>query len=177
MVKRIHNLPDEHHFALALLATNAAQLDVHITVLIATLLEREVKTAKFLLSNLSSDRLVGLLNALLDDTFPREKNRVRVLIAQIRQLRNERNRMVHDIWQMSEDGLIFHTPIHPFRERNRQIKSAKDVERIAERFFDCSVELAAFQIKWIETTEQARQTKKSFELLSKNHRKHPSSIK
>jgi hypothetical protein len=145
MVGRVPFLTDDHHFALAMVASRAAQLDHHIEHAIASLMIRQPRASKALLKSLGADRLIDVLEALFKDAIPEEEDRASKLISRIKSLRSARNDLLHQIWGEAEDGIPFHTSIRPFREQTRASKTAEGIEGIAKAMLECTTEVVKWQ--------------------------------
>ncbi|MCH8999509.1 MAG: hypothetical protein IID48_14780 [Proteobacteria bacterium] len=143
MVEKLPYLPDEHHYAIAAVAARAAQLDHHIEHAISCCLIDHPKTAEFALKNLSADRVVGLLKAVLLDMPPRNPEKIEDLISKIMKLRSERNELLHWLWGKSDEAdKAAYSSIRPFREKQTKEKTAAEIQEIAEGMLACAVALA-----------------------------------
>lgn len=98
MPKKLPFLPDEHHYAIAHVATRAAQLDYAIEYAVNAQMRSHIETAEHLIKRLDTNRLVELLDALLRDNFPARLSEIEKLIEDIKTARAERNEILHWIW-------------------------------------------------------------------------------
>lgn len=145
MVDKLPFLPDEHHFAIASVATRSAQLDHHIEHLIYMALARSQRTAEFALKNLGADRLVNFLKAVLIDAAPESEPEIAAIVAAINRVRGERNDIMHWIWGKSDEPeRAVHASIRPFREHQQKTKTALEIQQIANDLLECTRAL----IKW-----------------------------
>src|SRR4051812_48546670 len=103
MIEKLPFLPDEHHYAIAHVAARSSQMEHHIEHLVNAAFAGQPETAEFLLKNLGTDRMVGLLKAALLDKFPQSREQIERLCAEIGRLRTLRNNLLHWIWGKSED--------------------------------------------------------------------------
>lgn len=145
MVEKLPFLPDEHHYAIAAVATRSSQMEHHIehTIYIAFLLQNN--TAEFLLKNLGADRIVGLLRAKMLDMMPNEEEKITKLFSEIKRVRNERNEIMHWIWGKTEDPQTAqHATIRPYRKQIEKTKSAEDIQKIADDMLNVSKAL----VRW-----------------------------
>ncbi|MFH1805370.1 MAG: hypothetical protein ABID63_10835 [Pseudomonadota bacterium] len=133
MVKKFPHLSDDFHFAIANVAAHSSRLEYHIERTIHKTLSDKPKTAEYLLKNISSDRLVGLLKSLLVDIFPGEKPQIDRLISLIKAARKERNDVFHNTWIT---GATPETSINvssrPFREFRHKEMKPEQVQQIAD---------------------------------------------
>jgi hypothetical protein len=143
MVDKLPFLPDEHHYAIAAVATRSAQLDHSIEVTLYLALLKSPRTAEFLLKNLSQDRIVDLLSAVLTDAVPKSATAIDALIAEIKNVRKERNEILHWLWGKSEGDLqtAVHTTFRPFREERTTSKTAADIQSVADRALEAVKQL------------------------------------
>jgi hypothetical protein len=96
--KKLPFLPDEHHYAIAHVATRAAQLDHAIELCVSAQMGSHRKAAEHLIKNLDTHRLVDLLRVLLQDNFPTRVSEIETLIQEIKAARAERNEVLHWLW-------------------------------------------------------------------------------
>ncbi|MCH9053813.1 MAG: hypothetical protein IIA72_22630 [Proteobacteria bacterium] len=133
MPTKLPHITDDHHFAIANVAGRAAQMDVHIEKTIAAGLSQQPKTAEFMLKNLGTDRIVGLLKAMFLDTFPGKAEQIDALIKTILELKADRNGILHWTWipgQRPETSIS--ATARPFREFRYNELSADQVQEIAD---------------------------------------------
>jgi hypothetical protein len=146
MVDKLPFLPDEHHFAIAAVATRSAQLDHHIEFVINLAFLDRQHAAKFILKNLNGERMVGLLGAALHDVVPTHGESIDSLIAEINRRRGERNEILHWLWGKSDGdpGSAIHATIRPFRESRSSTKTAGQIQAVA----DAMLEIIRTLLKW-----------------------------
>lgn len=144
--KLITDLPVKHQIAIASIATEAARLEYHIEHTIHLALYDQRTTAEYLLKSLAGDRLVGLLKALLLDAVPEEKQKVDNLIAEIRELKLDRNTILHwtSIRTEKPDEIIF-ASVRPFREFQCALRTAPDILAVSSRLESASRALMEWQ--------------------------------
>ena len=136
MPTKLPHITDDHHFAIANVAGRAAQMDVQIEKTIAAGLMRQPKTAKYLLKNLGADRIVGLLKAMLLDTFPEEADQIDALNKTILELKADRNGILHWTWIPGrKPGTSISATARPFREFRYNEMSAGQIQVIADDMF------------------------------------------
>lgn len=146
MTTKLPFLSDEHHYALANVAARASQLDHHIEYAISLTLSEQPKIAEYLLKNLSPDRIVGLLRAVLLDTLPDHETQIESLVAEIRRVRSERNDLLHWIWGKAEsEDTAIQAAARPFRERRIVKRKASEIQKIADDMLQLATTLAAWQ--------------------------------
>ena len=133
MPTKLPHITDDHHFAIANVAGRAAQMDVQIEKTIVAGLRQQPKTAEYLLKNLGADRIVGLLETMLLDTFPEENDQIDALIKTIRELKVDRNGILHWTWipGMKPETSISATA-RPFREFRYNELRADQIQAIAD---------------------------------------------
>ncbi len=120
-------------------------MEHHIEHAVNSAFRGEPETAEFLLKNLPTDRIVGLLKARLTDQYPNAKEEVSKLTAEIARLRTERNNILHWIWGKAEDPtMAVHASIRPFREDRMRYLTATDIQKIADDMLVVSRAL----VKW-----------------------------
>jgi len=78
--KKLPFLPDEHHYAIAHVATRAAQLDHAIEFCVDAQMGSHREAAEYLIKSLDTPRLIGLLRVLLQDNFPTRVSEIEALI-------------------------------------------------------------------------------------------------
>jgi hypothetical protein len=147
MPKKLPFLPDEHHYAIAHVATRAAQLDHVIEFCVDTQMGSHKKAAEYLIKRLDPNRLVDLLDALLRDNFPTRFSEIEALIEQIKNARAERNEIVHWLWGKDADptkAKLGSLRIH--REQQVKIKTAEELYALADRLLAAVLALAQFEV-------------------------------
>ncbi len=153
MVKKFPHLSDDFHFAIANVAAYSSRLEYHIERTIHKALADKPETAEYLLKNTGSDRLVGLLKALLLDAFPEEVDQVERLISLIKSARKERNAVFHNTWIT---GATPETSIsvssRPFREFRHKEMKPEQVQEIADDLHQAARAL----LEWQEYLVRAR---------------------
>jgi hypothetical protein len=153
MIPKLPFLPEAHHFAIAAVAIRSAQLDHQIPIIVAGLLgPARNHTAQFLLKgNLSPDRLVLLLQALLRDEFPDEAEAIDGAIAEIRRVRNERNRILHWVWGKSDApdvAVLAKLPV--FGEHLFEDKTAAEIQAVADDLLKVMSALESWHHRWLD---------------------------
>ena len=104
------------------------------------------KTAEFLLKNLGSDRVVGVLKSILLDVAPEEEPRITNLIKTIVDLRTERNKILHWTWSKGlEDDEAISASARPFREFHYSSKKARQIQQSADEMANVSHALMEWQ--------------------------------
>jgi hypothetical protein len=142
MITKLPFLPDAHHYAIAHVATRAAQLDHMIEAAIQALLFDKPETAKYLLYNLGDSRQIGLLKSLLLDRLELDLTQATALIAAITKARKERHEVIHWLWGKADDPeMARNVTLRPFREEQIKTRSAQDIQDIAEAMLKASTEL------------------------------------
>jgi hypothetical protein len=137
MVSKLPFLPDEFHFAIASVAARAAQLDHHIEQAISQALMDRCQTSRFLLSNVSPDRLVDLLRCLLVDVLPLEEVHIKSLFEKIKQARQSRNEIMHWLWAQTDDpNRITMARIRPHEATKTVKKTVAQIQSIADSMLD-----------------------------------------
>ena len=148
MADKLPFLSDDHHYAIAAIATRAAQLDATIEVSIAGLLVKCPRTAAFILKGMNGDKYVGLLEEMLSemsdlahaDVVPR-------VFETIRKLRTDRNEILHWLHGASEDPTkSSYASLRPHREERRKSKTAKEMFDIAQGLLEMTMVVSALSI-------------------------------
>src|SRR5262245_5376417 len=123
MPKKLPFLPDEHHYAIAHVATRAAQLDYAIEYCVSA----QMRSHKHLIKRLDVNRLVDLLGPLLRDNFPTRLSEIEKLIEDIKAARAERNEVLHWIWGQADDPGTATLKSHRiYREKQTRTKTANE---------------------------------------------------
>jgi hypothetical protein len=145
MPSKLPFLPDEHHYAIAHVATRAAQLDHTIELSVCVQMRSHQKAAEYIIKGTDTNRLVGLLNALLRDNFPDRLSEIEALITEIKTTRGERNEILHWIWGKGEDDTT--AKLHSLRIHRKQdvkTKTAEELYALANRLLQAVLSLAHF---------------------------------
>jgi hypothetical protein len=134
MPSKLPFLPDDHHYAIAHVATRAAQLDHTIELSVDVQMRSHKKAAEYIIKGTDTNRLVGLLDALLRDNFPDRLPEIDALITEIKTIRNERNEILHWIWGKGEAETA--AKLHSLRIHRKQdvkTKTAEELYALANR--------------------------------------------
>jgi hypothetical protein len=162
MADKLPFLSDEFHFAIASVAARSAQMEHHIELAIAQLLQGKDNTARFVLKNLGQDRIVKFYQALLLDEFPEDKEAIDALISLVEDLRRERNEILHWLWGKTDDAsTAVNATLRPFRDEKRKYRTAADIGLIA----DGMLSAVGYMTRWMELYNQ-RNTKSWLQKLS-----------
>jgi hypothetical protein len=136
MPKKLPFLSDEHHYAIAHVATRAAQLDWMIEFCVNTqMMVSHGRAAEYLIKSLDTNRLVDLLRVLLLDNFPTQASEIEALIQEIKAARTERNEVLHWIWGPDpEDPTRARLGSQRvYREEKFKTKTAEELYALADR--------------------------------------------
>lgn len=161
MVNKLPFLPDEHHYAIAAVATRAAQLDSHIELSIMKICTHAglVESCKFILNNMNGDRYVGLLRALLRERLPKQRAEIDAGFTEITQLRTERNEILHWLYGKAEGpNKSLATYIRPFRERKEKSQTAGEIQAVANGFLAYVKTIADWTDMALETLKSQPQS-------------------
>jgi hypothetical protein len=145
MPNKLPFLPDEHHYAIAHVATRAAQLDHQIEFSVDAQMRSYRKAAEYIIKGSDTNRLVGLLDALLRDNFPSRISEIDALMQDIKAARQERNEILHWLWSKGEDDAtakLGSLRIH--RDPNIKTKTAEEVYALADRLLRAVLSLHHF---------------------------------
>jgi hypothetical protein len=148
MPEKLAFLSDDHHYAIAAVATRAAQLDAHIEMAIARVLEGKGfrNSAEHILKNMNGDRYVGLLRNMFIDCLPDRQQQIEDAFAQIAALRTERNEILHWLYGKSDDAaLAISAHVRPYRERKERSKTAKQIQETANSLLELAVLISEWQ--------------------------------
>ena len=133
MPTKLPHITDDHHFAIANVATRSSQLEIHIEKTIEVGLNNQPKIAEYLLKSLNTDRVTGLLKAMLLDAAPEEEQQIDNLIKTIAGIRTERNEILHWSWIPGlKPGESISATSRPFRKFRYVERSAEQVQKIAD---------------------------------------------
>lgn len=144
-------LPDDHHYAIAHVATRAAQLDHAIEYSIDTQLFPRRETGKFLVRNIDTNRLVSLLHAILLENFPEKADMVNAMMKDIVNARKERNEILHWLWGKGDDDTeARHGSMRPHREEMSKTKTARQIYDVAALMLDASIALMRLNNDWLK---------------------------
>ena len=147
MSERLPFLSDQFHFAIASVAARSSQLDHHIEIAIAHMLQKLPKTAAYLLKNLGQDRVVGLYHSLMLDHFPKNSDEIGTLVRLIKDLRSDRNEILHWIWGKTENEHIAkHVSFRPFRKQEEKLKTADNIAAIANAMLEITQIITLWQM-------------------------------
>lgn len=153
MADKLPFLSDEFHFAIASVAARSAQMEHHIELAIAQLLQGKDNTARFILKNLGQDRIVKFYQALLLDEFPEDKEAIDALISLVEDLRRERNEILHWLWGKTDDETTaVNATLRPFRDEKRKYRTAADIGLIAGGMLSS----VRYMTRWMELYSQKR---------------------
>lgn len=130
MIPKLPVLPEDHHYAIAAVATQSAQLDHQIPLIV---LGYSVPLGDaprgFAERQPHSERLVRLLQALLHDEFPSEGEEIDAVIAEVKRVRGERNRILHWVWGKSDTpDMAVMAKLPVFGEHRIEEKTATDIQ-------------------------------------------------
>jgi hypothetical protein len=133
MIDKLPYLSDDHHYALAAVATRSSQLEHMIELGVSGAMIGRSKLAEYILKNLGADRIVGALEAALLDRLPQNKTEVEDLMRRIRAVRAERNDMLHWIYGIADDPTVAKlATIRPFREKREKHLTADQFMAVAD---------------------------------------------
>jgi hypothetical protein len=152
MPKKLPFLPDEHHYAIAHVATRAAQLDHQIESCVDAQMRPHRKAAEHLIKRLDTSRLIELLDALLQDNFPTRLSEIEALIQDIKAARAERNEVLHWIWGKDDDTATAKLgSLRIYREEQIKTKTAEELYALADRLLAAVSALTRFD-PWLLKT-------------------------
>jgi hypothetical protein len=143
--KKLPFLPDEHHYAIAHMATRAAQLDHAIEFCVDAQMGSHREAAEYLIKSLDTPRLIDLLRVLLQDNFPTRVSEIEALIQEVKAARAERNEVLHWIWGKDPDpakAKLGSLRIH--REQQIKTKTAQELYALADRLLAAVTALTRF---------------------------------
>lgn len=155
MIDKLPFLSDEHHYAIAAVATRAAQLDAHIEMSIWSILTfaKLSGTSKYVLKNMNGDRYVGLLRELLLDELPNLSEQINSGFDQISALRTERNEILHWLYGKADDPAIAKSSsVRPHRPIKEKFRTALEMQKVAEDF----LEYAILIVGWTDLARKNR---------------------
>jgi len=138
MMDKLPFLSDDHHFAITQVAARSAQLDHMIELTAGELLIQTPHTAAVIVRNLTHDRLINVIEALLLDFFPKEADEHTRLIAQITRVRKERNNLMHWLWGKSDDPQAMKIgSLRPYRDNPPpKTLTAAQIQLLASEMLD-----------------------------------------
>lgn len=143
---KITYLSDAHQFAIAAVATRSSALEHFLEMAVAAAMNGQQKSAEYILKNLGADRIIGLYECLLKDSFPSWEPEIGQLITRIKEVRRERNDVLHWLWGKTENADIAkHGTRRPYRLPQDKTKTAVEIHAIADEMLNLSTELA----EWI----------------------------
>jgi hypothetical protein len=151
MPDKLPFLPDDHHYAIAHVATRAAQLDHALEYSIDTQLFPRRETGKFLVRNLDTNRLVSLLHAVLLENFPEKSDLINAMMKDIVTARKERNEILHWLWGKGDDDTeARHGSMRPHREEMSKTKTARQIYDVAALMLEVSLGLMRLNSDWLK---------------------------
>lgn len=175
-VKKLGYLSRDLHIAIAKVTIEVAQLEYWLEKIIDLSMRRQQHTAKALLDNLSTDRMVSIAAGALIDMLPDERSAIDNAIKDVRSIRTERNEVVHWIWEPTNvRGIAANARVRPFKAEIVNFKSAHDVDALAIRAAVCAEKLMnwyydAFNVL-LERNKEERALKRLAALLADEGRK------
>jgi hypothetical protein len=151
MPDKLPFLPDEHHYAIAHVASRAAQLDHQIEFSVFMQLHPRHETSEYLLKNLDTNRLVNLLHALLRDNFKDRPALIDAMMKDIADARRERNEILHWLWGKGEDDTIArHGTYRPYRSEASKTKTAQQIYDVAKLMLDAVIALTRLDTEYLK---------------------------
>lgn len=126
-------LPDEHHIAIAHVATRSALLDHVIEWTIAGILRNDPDKSRHILINKHPNKLPAIMGNLLVADLPDEKPAIDWLIGKITNTRERRNRVIHwVIGKTNQAGKARMVSLRPHREEMSDALDANQIKLIAD---------------------------------------------
>jgi hypothetical protein len=145
MPKKLPFLPDEHHYAIAHVATRSAQLDQVIENCVDAQMGTHGRATEYIIKNLDTNRLVDLLRAQLQDNFPERASEIETLIQEIKSVRAERNEIIHWIWGKDDDATKAKmASLRSYRKQQFKTKTAEELYALADRLLAAVNDLATY---------------------------------
>ncbi len=146
MASRLDLLAKEHYHAIGNVTVRASQLEWQIEKTVYQGLRAQPETARFLLRNLSADRMRKLMRAVLSDVLPERATEISTLVNDIERVLDERHEIVHWLWGPPDEADIApHVSARPTREPQVKKKSSSDIRRIADEAVRLSELLISLQ--------------------------------
>jgi hypothetical protein len=142
MPDKLPYLSDDHHYALAALATRSSQMEHMIEWALSAAMIETPSLAEYVLKNLGADRIVGALEAAYLDLLGKDDHEVIAIAARIRRIRNERNEMLHWIYGAASDPKLAKlATLRPYREPRVKELTADDFHTVAAEMLTACTEL------------------------------------
>lgn len=146
-MKSLPYLLDEHLIAIAHVAIRSAQLEHSIEIGVSALFGTQRATAKAILTESHSNKLVGLLRTLLLDIFRFETDGIEPMINRVHKARRRRNDVMHYVWgRADERGKALAVQVRPFREPKDLAMTAAEIGEVADELLAASIEV----MEWTE---------------------------
>jgi hypothetical protein len=143
MPNKLPFLPDEFHYAIAHVATRAAQLDHTLEISVDVQFKPLEEMGEYLIKSMDTNRLVQVLQRLLRNNFKNRLDEIETLISQITTARTERNELLHWLWGQSDDPeLPKYGQLRPYRPKTEKQKTAEEIFSIADSMLSATKELA-----------------------------------
>ena len=147
MPTKLPFLPDEHQFAIALVAVTAAELDMTIEKLVYLMFGQPDSITEFILKNLHANRIMDFLLTLFLARLPNYEGYLNELFARIKTSRQDRNDLLHWLYDTSHKGdTIKIEDKRPFRHKPPREMTAGDIQVIADSLENCVDELVEWMI-------------------------------
>jgi hypothetical protein len=141
MATKLPFLSDEHHFAIANVAAEAAKLDHAIDRLVYLTIEPDL-VSQFLVKTVPADRLVEILRLALLAELPSYATHINALFVRIKSVRKERNEVLHWLYEATDSPTIVRfTDKRAGREQNPKDYTASGIQKIAANIADSFNEL------------------------------------
>jgi hypothetical protein len=151
MPDKLPFLPDDHHYAIAHVATRAAQLDHAIEYSINIQLFPRREAAKFLVRNIDTNCLVSLLHTILLENFVEKADLINAMMKDVVNARKERNEILHWLWGKGDDDTeARHGSMRPHREEMSKTKTARQIYDVAALMLDASIALMRLDNDWLK---------------------------
>jgi hypothetical protein len=141
MVTKLPYLSDDHHFAIANVAAQAAELDLVLDSAVYLTIQPE-QVSLYLVKNLGPDRLVEILKLALIAELPNYKNNISALFDRIKKCRRQRNEVLHWMHEAADSkDIVRFVDQRRGREPKPKDMTAKDIQQIADETQDCHFEI------------------------------------
>jgi hypothetical protein len=141
MATKLPYLSDDHHFAIANVAAQSAELDIVLdSTVYLTIVPTEVSL--YLVKNLGPDRLVEVLRLALVAELPKYELKINASFEWVKTMRSTRNQVLHWLHEGTDsEDIVRFTDKRRGRERKPKDFTAADIQKIADSIRDCYGEI------------------------------------
>jgi hypothetical protein len=141
MVTKLPHLSDDHHFALANVAAQSAELDIVLDSAVYLTIEPP-EVSLFLVKSLAPDRLVEILRLALVAELAEYEPKINSLFQRVKTMREARNQVLHWLHEPTQSReIVRFSDKRRGRDKTPKDLTARDIQKIADGIRDCYSEI------------------------------------